>query len=184
MIIDYNTCCAIIDKAELPGRPTNRPLAILPEIVGAFDGCSSVWLPFVESWMLARALNRIIRFNDFLPEQMETTSVPADGLYFGTPTIVNDLPLFDQPGFVAGLRISEWNKDYERYVVKHLAYYARKHGIKVVVCGLGSGDISVEERIEDMGFGVNGESAEVIAWKKFQGFQDWVIALRLAWEVQ
>jgi hypothetical protein len=44
---------------------------------------------------------------------------------------------------------------------------------KKIISGLGSGDISPEERIEDMGGG------RIVAYKDFGTFQDWVIMRKI-----
>lgn len=169
---------------------------IVGEIVGALAsaGCRRVYLPFATTFLVAaleRAKVAVVpsapvrrgipisrwgrEFEDDLTEAeaQELFQVPpCDGLYFGTPTIVDGRPLF--PDSVAGR--GGWTAAGERTVVRALVRNAKAAGCRRVVSGLGSGDISVAERCADLGPG-----AEVVAWKKFraesgEGFTDWVIA--------
>ena len=50
---------------------------------------------------------------------------------------------------------------------------SEKYDLKVMVTGLGSGDISVDERLEDMGGGT------VVSYKHFGLFEDWVLCRTL-----
>jgi len=95
-------------------------------------------------------------------------STQPQALYMGTPTIVEDRPLFPYPD------AERWTKEFEREFVRSQISRADEVGYGLVVTGLGSGDISVEERIEDMGAGT-----VVVCKKEFQGFTDWVLARRL-----
>lgn len=133
---------------------------LLGEIVGAFvsKGCKRVWLPYPTPSLSVALCKCGISQTHHKDEY--------DGVYFGTPTIVDNKPLFTE----STLEPDRWTKDYERKFVRNICNEF-SHSCKIVVSGLGSGDISVEERIEDMG-----EGAKVIAFKMFEDFSDWVIA--------
>lgn len=141
-----------------PKHPGGQEL-ILGEIVGAFAhaGCERIYLPFPTVPLILAFIHAGLKSYAY--------QTGTDGLYLGTPTIVNDKPLFPQKDV--------WTKAYERQYVSSQCKDAIAEGMKMIVTGLGSGDISVEERIEDMGGG------EVIAYKKFDTFCDWVIARKL-----
>lgn len=136
---------------------------ILAEIIGALTGCKAVWLPFYSSGSLQEALvaqhfkvvsNRTRHmYRDPWPTQ-------CDAIYFGTPTIVDGKALFPDR--------ESWTKDKERKIVRDLCDQAKVAKARVV-CGLGLGDIFIEERVSDIGGG------KVIAYKDFGLFQDWVI---------
>jgi hypothetical protein len=149
---------------------------IVGEIAGALNGCSRVWFPFPvsRSLLLAVAGTGVHGLNE--------RHTRIDAVYFGTPTIVGDKPLFDMtwwedsshPGGPFYWRPQDWTKKSERESARHIAEQAIKQGAKLIVSGLGTGDISVEQRLEDMGGG------DVIAYKQFNGFEDWVLARRIA----
>jgi len=61
-------------------------------------------------------------------------------------------------------------KEIERQTVRKVVNLATKGKYRKIVCGLGSGDISLEERMEDLG-----EGGRVVCYKDFGDFQDWVI---------
>ena len=87
-----------------------------------------------------------------------------DALYFGTPTIVDDRPLWAHDRLRFG-----WTKHRERIYVREICKLAERASYKRIISGLGSGDISPEERISDMGGG------KIVCFKDFGLFQDWVI---------
>lgn len=147
------------------GRMGGQEL-ILPEIIAALDGVQKVYLPFLSSGTLAHELDRWghqVWSQENTPHAYErpTPILKGGAMYFGTPTIVNGAPLFDE--------VEEWTKEKERRVVRSLVESARCLGYSRIVCGLGSGDISVEERTSDLGGG------RVVAFKDFGDFQDWVL---------
>lgn len=143
-------------------KPGGQEL-LLGEIVGAFVGAgvSRVFLPYPTP-ALCIALSRAGL------DVIINGASHWDGLYFGTPTIVEDQCLFPSPD---GL---DWDMDRERVVVRSLCRLAEVKKAKLIVSGLGSGDISTDERLEDMGPG-----SVVIAAKVFIGFDDYVLARRL-----
>lgn len=141
--------------------PTGGQELILGEIVGALAGYKRIFVPFPTD-RLVDALkaqgHRVLTDPwDAMPD--------ADALYFGTPTIVNGRPLFPQkegPLF--------WSVEHERAIVRTLCSAAAARGYKRIVSGLGTGDISLDDRTADMG-GV----ADIVAFKDFGAFQDWVL---------
>lgn len=146
------------------GNPGGQEL-LLGEICGVFGGmgCKRVYLPYPTTELVDRletigVLSGSVGINQ--------SKVAVDGMYFGTPTIVNDKPLFLPEGLGQG-----WTKQTERETVRFLVSEAEESSTcRVIVSGLGSGDISPEERMSDMGKG-----SEIVAYKKFNGFEDWVI---------
>jgi len=90
-----------------------------------------------------------------------------DAIYWGTPTIVDDKPLFPdslEPGVG-----HSWDKIRERATSTQLAKLAVEQKAKRIITGLGSGDISWKERLMDMGGG------RIVSWKDFGDFEDWVL---------
>jgi hypothetical protein len=93
-------------------------------------------------------------------------SAPRDAraVYLGTPTILDDEPLFEvDPG-------ERWTKARERIYLRRVVAEAERLGYQRIVTGLGSGDITVGERKADMGDG-----ARVVCVKHFDTFSDWVL---------
>lgn len=156
----------------LAGVQTNRgdqdgPALLLPEI-GALLRDRRVWLPFLASSILVSA--RWLGSGPAIPSDSKVTDgvfdldppeTAFDAVYFGVPTIVCDEALFSAP---------DWTCDLAREAARRVTSYAATHGATLIVSGLGSGDIGVDDRIEDMGGG------KVVAFKDFGTFQDWVIA--------
>ncbi len=141
---------------------------ILGEIVGCLHDCKTIWLPY-SGTALRNTLNRlgyltICRSNLYHDECI-------DALYFGTPTIVDNMLLF--PRQFAG----KWTKNIERRVVKSLCNRAIRHGCYCIVCGLGEGDITADERISDIQMSSR-LTPNVVSIKKFIGFNDIVIEAR------
>jgi len=96
----------------------------------------------------------------------------ATAVYWGTPTIVDDKVLF--PSCLhAEDSVDSWDKKIERSWSRGLTSAAEKHGLKRIITGLGTGDISVKERLADMGGG------RVVSWKNFGDFEDWVLVRNL-----
>lgn len=140
---------------------------ILPEILALLELHDIVWLPFPE-----QCVTLSLRLGLHWRPLHDECSV----LYFGTPTIVNDAPLFSLPHGASEQQ--QWTKAAERKIVQSLCYVAEQAGLRLIISGLGSGDISPAERIEDMGGG------EVVALKKFDGFTDWVLARKLHGQIK
>lgn len=133
---------------------------IYAEIAAALLGSTRIWFPFATSPKLLMALPEI-KAVAVRTELVLGWPRGADAVYFGTPTIVDGRPLFP----VAG----KWDKARERESASVICRLAELNSARVV-CGLGSGDVSLEERLEDMG-----EGARVICYKDFGEFQDWVL---------
>lgn len=139
---------------------------LLHEIAACMEPGWVVWLPFLSSGTLARHLRGMghpVRVG------LEMNLTGVDVMYFGTPTIVNDGPLF--PEDAGGIA---WTKSLERSRVRGLVKRAADAGVRMIISGLGSGDISPEERCADMGPG-----AVVVAIKHFDDFTDWVFRRNL-----
>ena len=130
---------------------------ILYEVLALLEPYGTIWLPYPGA---CKTLSKKLILRDHVVEQY--VGRKADALYFGTPTIVSGKPLF---GVVYGII----NKRVERESVQGLVSKAEAVGVRRIVSGLGSGDISVAERLEDMGGG------EVVVEKKFDAFTDWVL---------
>ena len=139
---------------------------ILPDIAACFKDCEVICLPYPCPTLaehLAEA-GKIIRFGEI--------SVGADGVYWGTPTVVNNQALFDK-SLQPTEDVEMWTKDFERTTSRIWAEAAQAFGLKVIVTGLGTGDISCAERLQDMGGG------HVVSHKMFDEFEDWVLMRRL-----
>lgn len=140
------------------------PTLLLPEIM-ALIGRKRLWLPFEASNIIASqmlgmdvVLSRLITGDQ--PIQA-VAGVEIDAVYFGVPTIVNNKALF----FAYG-----WNVERARDAARRVTACAQSMGAKLIVSGLGSGDIGVYDRLQDMGGG------HVVAYKNFGDFEDWVLA--------
>lgn len=137
---------------------------LLPEIMASLNGCDSVWIPFYSSGTLVDCLlksERAVYFDTDTP--LLDCPKQVDALYFGTPTIVDDKPLFYDPQTIG------WNKQKERETVRAFLQSATRNRCKRIIAGLGSGDISLEERLEDM------DGGSVVCFKRFDSFSDWLI---------
>lgn len=151
---------------------------ILHDIAACFDEPSLViWVPFYCDGLLVHHLESIghtvIHDADvdmFMPDHFP--HMPIDGLYFGTPTIVNNEPLF--PTSVRPFVDRMWTASYERATVRAIVTHATLCGATCIVSGLGSGDISVEQRQMDMG----GWDVQIACIKAFRGFTDYVLVRR------
>lgn len=91
----------------------------------------------------------------------------ADIVYFGTPTIVNGKQLFKDQG--CSPFGNWWTMADEMRTARFITYQCERHGVKRIISGLGSGDISVEQRLETMNGG------RVVADKHFGDFHDYVL---------
>lgn len=137
---------------------------ILPEILTLLTGHRIVWLPYQHDKFLG----------DVLRDAGHAVVGPhcppmLDALYFGTPTIVDGKPLFPASVPDDG---GKWDKEWERSVVSFMCKKAKLKGARVIVSGLGSGDITVPERCRDIDGGL------VVVTKYFERFTDHVIAWR------
>jgi len=141
---------------------------ILAEVLALLYPFKRVWIPFPAG--CRELLNHLHAgpWSTILSGLPEGQRPPkCDAFYFGTPTIVMNTPLFPETAD----RII--NKILERRQVTYLCSdeMLERTGTRRIVCGLGSGDISVEERLSDVG-----EGARVVVMKEFNDFTDWVIA--------
>lgn len=142
---------------------------ILPEIVSLLGEINFVYLPFPSNGLLGRtvwSLGKQLYVAHDCHQQPPKIEIGRAAIYFGTPTIVNDVPLFP---LEPSAQKAVWTKDQERAYVTWLCEAARGCGFARIISGLGSGDISPEERASDMG------GAKVVCMKDFGLFQDWVL---------
>ena len=143
---------------------------ILPDIMACFKDCQTIALPYASS---CRVLTKhIMQTGREVLFGASAITGEADAAYWGTPTIVNDRPLFEK-SVAADEHLSEWTKEHERYVTRAYTADCLAAGVDVIVTGLGSGDITVKERLADMGGG------HVVSHKMFGEFEDWVLMRRL-----
>lgn len=144
---------------------------ILHEICALLAGRAPIWIPFYCDGLL---VNHLVKLgHKVIFEETHNVSKPPrffDAVYFGTPTLVDNTPLFPE----SIIAPENWTKAHERDCVRTFVQYAESVGASIIVSGLGSGDISVAERLEDMGDG-----ATVCCFKCFDGFEDYVLARRL-----
>jgi hypothetical protein len=156
---------------------SSGPDLLIPEIVSAFSDCRRVFLAFGQSSSLTDHLNRsgveVVQGHheqrdprDGVRGLLESEASGCDGLYFGTPTI--DGGEFVFPGEMS----HEWDRESEMAYVSELCSAAVVMGVRVIVSGLGSGDVSVADRITAMGGG------GIASFKDFGSFKDWVIVWR------
>ncbi len=150
----------------VPSIPGGQEL-LLPEIMSILyaEKITSIWLPF-SCPALAHACEQSharieTHKNPLRPEKV-------DALYLGTPTIVDDKVLFPETTYL------NWHASDERETVRARCIAAKKAGARLIITGLGSGDIKVRERRCDMsvaGF----DYPRVVLKKKFSDFTDWLI---------
>jgi len=137
---------------------------ILADILACLSDCRSIHIPYNCPSLEEQCAVHGIR--------IVTSAEGFDAVYWGTPTIVDDKVLFPKclpdPEYA-----SRWNLAVERAHSKALTQLAEKRNAKVIVTGLGTGDVSVADRIIDMGGG------SVVSYKNFGEFEDWVIMRRL-----
>lgn len=139
---------------------------LLHEITALLDNHDHVCLPFPSSGTLANHLDGM-GYHVHLGEGRMSPVIPSGctALYFGTPTIVDNKALFPEDGMG-----HPWTKEAERQCVRRMVNEAETNGYRRIISGLGSGDISPEERLEDMGPG-----ARIVCVKYFDDFTDWVM---------
>ena len=159
-MIDVDSYLSIIGVGEIESKGGQE--LIYAEIIGSMQPMRTIYLPFPNSFLLQKLALQKIKVVNRIEE--------ADCLYFGTPTIVDGRPLFPAEG--------SWNKQSERDYVREACLRAKQARVKRVIGGLGSGDISVEERQKDVLFGY-GSKPEVVCMKKFDDFTDWVLVADL-----
>lgn len=154
------------DALRLP-RDFGGQEHILGEIIGATHPYRSVWVPFGGDTLIDRlSFLGFEVWGDPTLEGYDAKVIPeAEVVYFGTPTIVGGKALFPSS--------EDWTKEKEREVVRIIVERCAGRGYYRIISGLGSGDISLEERLNDMGGG------KVVAVKYFDGFTDWVIVRNL-----
>lgn len=152
---------------------------LIPEIVSyLFGNVKKVYLPFKQTLTLPHVLEQwgiacnVGNDDEREPDKCYTNLPPTimdgcEAIYFGTPTIVNDRPLFD------GEVRHEWNKQKERDFVKRLCQMCKESGMKYILSGLGTGDITSGERCSDMG------GARLLTFKAFEDFDDYLLLWRL-----
>tara|TARA_R100001530_G_scaffold97478_1_gene67765 strand:- start:362 stop:838 length:477 start_codon:yes stop_codon:yes gene_type:complete len=153
----YLDAMGIVPPIELGGQEL-----IFGEIVSGFEDCKNIYLPFPNHF-LVYVLKRA-RYN--IVDNIQD----AEGIYFGTPTIVDNKALFPAK--------EEWTKKKEREFVVQLCSEAINSYVKIIISGLGSGDISLKERKEDIFKGTKKET-KVICMKDFGNFKDWVTITKL-----
>jgi len=136
------------------------PHLLLPELSALLLGLR-VWIPFRASRQLADARWIGCGIAVVTRDQLEGPGCAIDAVYFGVPTIVDDRAFFGAPG---------WNVRRARNAARIITENAIRAGAKLIVSGLGSGDIAPDQRIEDMGGG------DIIVHKRFDLFEDWIIA--------
>lgn len=143
---------------------------IAPAIVASLEGCTRVYFPFPTSYHLLDLLAPVgIKYtcaNIIVPVVAEFPP-DCDALYFGTPTLVDGKLIFPE-GW------GQWSVAKEQRVVERLCLRAGAHGMKRIVSGLGSGDVSPAARMEAMGKGTI-----QVAHLTFDGFDDYVFARSL-----
>lgn len=162
MDVDLYYRASGFDNPEAEKRTGGQQL-ILPDIVACFAGCETIFLP-LHCPVLATAL----KARGFvLTEGM----YGAQGVYWGTPTIVNNERLFPpikNESYGPAYR-SYWDLRTERQFSVKMSEMAVHNRLKKIVTALGTGDISAEERLIHMGGGA------VVSHKNFGHFEDWVL---------
>lgn len=134
---------------------------ILADVMACFKYCQVIALPY-PCPRLAMEIEDTGR--TVLHEHLQG----ADAVYWGTPTVVDNKALFPK-SLRAGEIPENWTVEHERLMSKHWTSLAEEYKLKVIVTGLGTGDISALQRLEDMGGG------QVVSYKVFGDFSDWVL---------
>lgn len=133
---------------------------ILADIMACLEGCTTIYIPFSCPSLEEECCSRGI----LIVAEMQY----ADAVYWGTPTIVDDKVLFPDCISDNDMAVS-WNKENERAYSRGLASSAETSKCKRIITGLGTGDVSIAERLSDMGGG------RIVVWKNFGEFEDWVL---------
>lgn len=151
---------AAVDELQTSGGQS----LILADIIACLQDCRTIHIPFN-----CPALEEELPHHGI---EIVTAGDQYDAVYWGTPTIVDDDVLF--PDCLSDpSEATKWNKEVERLTSRMLTRFAMEKGAKRLISGLGTGDISVAERVEDMMGG------QVVSWKRFGDFEDWVIVRNL-----
>ncbi len=155
-------------KLPDPGKQGGQELLLI-ELMSVLvsHGIQQIWLPF-DCPSLEKAC-KDSGIEKFDPGTYVTEFDHRGAVYFGTPTIVDNKKLFDESAE------GRWDKRRERLAAQGICRTAAMMQARLILSGLGSGDISVEERIEDMRV-AGGEEPKVIMMKDFGEFKDWIIA--------
>jgi hypothetical protein len=139
-----------------------------PDIIAAIGYVKSLYLPFplycehveiaAREFLYIEPTRIFTGARDEIPE--------AEAIYIATPVIVDNKSLFDE----------HWplTKDQERKIIQSYCEKARAAGYRRIVTSLGMGDVSIAERLNDMGPG-----AKVVAFKEFEGFTDTVFQVEI-----
>lgn len=149
--------------------PAGGQELIAVEIVSALraHACKKLWLPYSLGPLaeFARGHGILVCEN---PGKNFNVSIHIDSLYLGTPTIVANRKLFREsaPG--------TWNKRVERTIVRSFCREAAEFGARLIITGLGSGDVTVHNRCADMKL-PGWKDPRVICMKDFGIFTDWVL---------
>jgi len=134
---------------------------LIPDILACFKDCGTIALPYA-----CPTLENYLHRAGYVTSS--NIHQHCDGVYWGTPTIVGGHVLFPK-SVEAGDDEKAWDVPTERKVTRFYTSAAIQAGIKVIVTGLGSGDITPEQRLADMGGG------QIVSYKVFGDFQDWVL---------
>lgn len=154
-------------------KETGGQELILADIMACLHDCDSIWLPFDCPSLAAECENQGIETKHGQPTRLYGAGcgeyrAEFDAIYWGTPTIVNNEALFVH-SLPSGDNAQRWTKSWERATSRELRRFAEECGAKRIITGLGTGDISVVERLVDMGGG------HVVSYKNFGEFEDWVL---------
>lgn len=162
---------SFLRKVLFPGAalPDGGQELIAVEIISALAArkCKRLWLPFSLGPLAMFARAHGVETVEGI-EAAEVRTNRIDSLYLGTPTIVAGKKLF--PDSARGV----WNKRIERGVVRSLCTEAEKKKARVIITGLGSGDITIGNRCADMTL-PGWSRPKAICMKDFGTFVDWVL---------
>lgn len=133
---------------------------IYPEIIGSLGDCSLIHIPFMTNGLLRKML---LRYGYSVSVGHYYERIPkSEAIIVTPPTIIDNESLFKER--------EVWTKDKERAVVESLSLEAVAMNYSMLITTLNSGDISVEERLSDMGGG------EIVCMKRFNSFTSWILA--------